>query len=614
MSRQLVLFILVSPLLVTFLVSTTSFQSISFQGSLNSFDEVNNSTAYVSVPFHYQRNDYYCGPAALEMVFDYYGEDIPQPEIADVARTYPYVTYTDELRRAAHFSNLSVSLGDEMLSNITGYSARKVGYAAFEQWGLTIDNLKTLINERKPLIVLMWWTPSKVYGHYRVVVGYNETHVITHDPWNKDIWGGTYGGANTSMVYSTFLDLWEYSGNWGLIVHPWEIRLQMPGTVNRGDDFEVIANVTYPCSAPFDTASYPASSCKASIELQEGVELVFGENTQHFLGNIVAGNSIQTSWSIHARETGFHNISVTVTGIVQGDVGAHETYPPYNYEDEIGGSSTNSFSIVNQTCKVHNIDSGKNFSTIQEAINDNETLDGHTIFVEGGMYYEHVVANKTISLIGENRSITVIDGNMSGVSVSIWSSNVTVSGFTIRNGDDFGVAVFSDSCLIHNNIITNNQIDGVIIVGTDNMITDNMIANNSAGVNISLGGGNNTISGNIIASNLYVGVSIAYVSSGNKIFHNNFIDNSLHASASSSNTWDDGSRGNYWSDYEERYPNATEIDGSGIWDTPYEINERNIDRYPIVPEFPSFLVLTLFMVTTFLAVIIYRRQTSSYGR
>jgi len=78
------------------------------------------------------------------------------------------------------------------------------------------------------------------------------------------------------------------------------------------------------------------------------------------------------------------------------------------------------------------------------------------------------------------------------------------------------------------------------------------------------------------------------------------------------NVWDDGypSGGNYWSDYEERYPNATEIDGTGIWDTPYVIDENNEDNYPIVPEFPSLIILPLFMITTLLAVIIYRRKHS----
>jgi uncharacterized protein YvpB len=303
---------------------------------------------YVSVPFHYQIDYYYCGPAALEMVFDYYGEDISQTEIAEAARTHPDVTYEDELRRAAHFSNFSTSMGDEMSSNITGYSARKIGYAAFEQSGLTIDDLKSSVDRGEPLIVLTWWNMSKVYGHYRVVVGYDEIDVIVHDPWNRDLWGGTYGGANTSISYSTFLDLWEYSGNWGLLVVPWKIELEVPATIHENSDFEVTAKITYPCHTPFDTSNYPASPCKAAIKLEEGLELASGETTQHSLGNITAGASIQTSWLLHPGETGLHNISVTVTGIVNGSVSTHETYPFYNYQDTIGASQSTSLSIMPQ--------------------------------------------------------------------------------------------------------------------------------------------------------------------------------------------------------------------------------------------------------------------------
>jgi hypothetical protein len=50
------------------------------------------------------------------------------------------------------------------------------------------------------------------------------------------------------------------------------------------------------------------------------------------------------------------------------------------------------------------------------------------------------------------------------------------------------------------------------------------------------------------------------------------------------NVWDNGypSGGNYWRDYQTRYPNATEIDSSGIWNTPYVIDANNTDRYPLM--------------------------------
>lgn len=48
------------------------------------------------------------------------------------------------------------------------------------------------------------------------------------------------------------------------------------------------------------------------------------------------------------------------------------------------------------------------------------------------------------------------------------------------------------------------------------------------------------------------------------------------------NFWDNGSLGNYWSDYEMRYPNAT--NNGVVWDTPYEINgsTTDVDNYPLV--------------------------------
>ncbi len=98
-----------------------------------------------------------------------------------------------------------------------------------------------------------------------------------------------------------------------------------------------------------------------------------------------------------------------------------------------------------------------------------------------------------------------------------------------------------------------------------------------------------------------------YSSSNNTIYHNNFIDNTQQVYILKSgygNLWDDGypSGGNYWSDYEERYPNATEIDDSGIWDTPYVIDENNQDNYPLMepwsPKPPSPVEATQELIET----------------
>ena len=51
-----------------------------------------------------------------------------------------------------------------------------------------------------------------------------------------------------------------------------------------------------------------------------------------------------------------------------------------------------------------------NYTSIQDAI-DNAS-DGDTIYVYSGIYYENVVINKRINLIGEDRNGTIIDGGL----------------------------------------------------------------------------------------------------------------------------------------------------------------------------------------------------------
>jgi len=292
----------------------------------------------VNLPFHYQDNQYYCGPAALQIVFDFYGENISQLEIADVARTVPNVTYDDELRRASHFSNTSTSMGTEVQGNITGYARRTFGYAAFEKAGLTIDDLKDLISQDYPVILLMRWIPGETYGHFRVAVGYNQTHIFLHDPWNNIEWGGDYGGPNLAMNYTFLLNMWDYSGHWALLASPWKITLDLPKVAYAGERLNVTANITYPCPTPFSTYDYPASSCKATINLSQRLGLTIGENATQDLGDIQAGNVTKISWTVEVEKVGNYSLIVEVEGNINGFVGAKpDAGPTYEYQDRIGG-------------------------------------------------------------------------------------------------------------------------------------------------------------------------------------------------------------------------------------------------------------------------------------
>ena len=111
----------------------------------------------------------------------------------------------------------------------------------------------------------------------------------------------------------------------------------------------------------------------------------------------------------------------------------------------------------------------------------------------------------------------------------------------------------------------------------------------------------NTIVSNNISNNSDEGVHF-WRSSSNIIYRNNFINNiDTVYSKYSTNFWNSTSEitytynnstytnylGNYWSDYKEKYPDAEEIDGSGIWDTPHN-TDSDKDNYPLVAPWENY--------------------------
>jgi parallel beta-helix repeat protein len=120
---------------------------------------------------------------------------------------------------------------------------------------------------------------------------------------------------------------------------------------------------------------------------------------------------------------------------------------------------------------------GGNYTRIQDAI-DNAT-DGDTVFVfdDSSPYYENLVINTSISLIGEDRNTTIIDGLGENRLIRILANNVTINFFTIQNGHD-GILLLSSNCFIKSNNIYNNTIYGISSNPHYSPTTGNIIANN----------------------------------------------------------------------------------------------------------------------------------------
>jgi len=275
-----------------------------------------------------------------------------------------------------------------------------------------------------------------------------------------------------------------------------------------------------------------------------------------------------------------------------------------------------------------------NYTTIQDAIN--AAKEGDTIRVKAGTYLEWAlqIEKDNLSLIGENKSTTIIDGRNRGWILTVKARNVTISGFTIQKSSigtagiflelstgsriknnilrshDSGIySVYSNSNVIENNWVSESYA-GIILSSfcKDNKISDNYVFGNTRGIDLSNHANHNNVENNKIGQNTY-GISISLDNNsiiGNQIinnhvgiyedleygptqeytiFRNNLVNNTkqLDLGSQSVHVWDDGLEGNYWSNY-----NGTDFNHDGIGDTSNRINERNTDNYPLMGMFSSF--------------------------
>jgi nitrous oxidase accessory protein len=185
------------------------------------------------------------------------------------------------------------------------------------------------------------------------------------------------------------------------------------------------------------------------------------------------------------------------------------------------------------------------YLTIQEAVN--AANDGDTIFVRNGTYVENVVVNKTVSLIGEDRDNTIVDGNSIGNVVSIIANNVSVTGFTVQNCATAymsgGIHTSSLGNNISHNVVKNSlAIPDACGIWLDNSshntVYDNIVFSNGlAGIYLE-DSNNNTISYNDVFSNPYEGIFL--VSSDNNVLTSNEVslnmDTGIYLMASENNT------------------------------------------------------------------------------
>ncbi|MGB9915402.1 MAG: hypothetical protein ACPLIG_08000 [Candidatus Bathyarchaeales archaeon] len=247
--------------------------------------------------------------------------------------------------------------------------------------------------------------------------------------------------------------------------------------------------------------------------------------------------------------------------------------------------------------------------------------------------------------------VYVFTGNVSG-NIKVRKGNIIIdgAGFTLNADNGTGIEIASEATrhpseldvwnvTVRNLKITNFHIGIKCEFGGNhtfygNYISNDFVSHNGTGgftwesLGIALWGstGNNITYCTIGGS---PAIYMHFVVSNNFVVENNIVFGA-HLAISGIETFER----NYWSDYLERYPNASEVDSSGVWDTPYSIadstgfeNRVFQDNHPLVnplsiPNFattlptitpPQQFSITLFLLVASIIISVIALATGAFA-
>ena len=235
--------------------------------------------------------------------------------------------------------------------------------------------------------------------------------------------------------------------------------------------------------------------------------------------------------------------------------GLGDTLIPYDSKGDIQNGGDWHPLVPVLVLPVHNLITNENFTTIQAAIDDSDTLDGDTITVDPGTYNENVDVTKSLTIrsTSGNPADTVVNAsNPDDYVFEVRANWVNISGFTVENAtgnNKAGIYLYGrEHCNISGNNVTNNNY-GIYLRSSsnNNTLTNNTASNNNYGILLS-SSSNNTLTDNTASNNEY-GIFLLSSSSNNTLTDNTALNNywyGIYLYSSSNNTLTSNTASNSW--------------------------------------------------------------------
>ena len=309
----------------------------------------------------------------------------------------------------------------------------------------------------------------------------------------------------------------------------------------------------------------------------------------------ITDNILQNNWRgvflFHCHDNCIYN------NIVRDNYAEDEVY---NYFNRVAGISVKSYSYSTYNHLIYNNTITDNYAGIYigESYEDHHQGETYNITIVGnnithnqgsGVWFDEVEQNyvQKNSIAYHSKGIEVLQSSPNNV----FSDNTLVDNSV---GIQIGGAGTEDN-RIDNNTFLRNDIGVRFFSAQQNHLRNNRFDANGIGISF-IDSDENIVVGNSIRNSSLYGIDIPdhfydlpSQSFDNRLYHNNFYSNGIHACDYWENSWDNGypSGGNYWDGYigidRKSGLKQNHFGSDGIGDTPYAIPEGdNKDEYPLM--------------------------------